>query len=47
MKNNKKVLVVISVILILVIAGAVFAYLYIATDTFKSNKENITGDTPP
>lgn len=39
MKNNKKVLVVISVILILVIVGAVFAYLYIATDTFKSNKE--------
>lgn len=42
MKNNKKVLVVISVILILVIAGAVFAYLYIATDTFKSNKELFT-----
>lgn len=39
MRNNKKVLVVISVILILVIASAVFAYLYIATDTFKSNKE--------
>lgn len=39
MKNNKKVLVVISVILILAIAGAFFAYLYIATDTFKSNKE--------
>lgn len=39
MRNNKKILIIISVILILVIAGAVFAYLYIATDTFRSNKE--------
>lgn len=39
MKKNKKVLVVISVILILVIASAVFAYLYLMTDIFRSNQE--------
>lgn len=39
MKKNKSIIVLISVILILAIAGAVFAYLYISTDIFKSNKE--------
>lgn len=39
MRNNKKVLIVISVILILVIASAFFSYLYLMTDIFRSNQE--------
>lgn len=39
MRKNKKLIVIISVVLILAIASAVFAYLYLMTDTFKSNKE--------
>ena len=39
MKNKKILIVVIIMIAILAIGGGVFAYLYIATDTFKSDKE--------
>lgn len=39
MRKNKKLIVIISVVLILAIASAVFAYLYLMTDIFKSNKE--------
>lgn len=39
MRRNKKLIVIISIVLILAIASAVFAYLYIMTDIFKSNKE--------
>lgn len=38
MKKNKSVIVLISVILILAIVG-IFAYLYLATDIFRSDKE--------
>lgn len=39
--KNKKIIVIpiIVVIAIILIVGGVFAYLYFATDTFKSNKE--------
>lgn len=39
MRSSKKLIVVISIVLALVVAGAIFAYLFLATDTFKSNKE--------
>lgn len=39
MKSNKKVLIVVSIILISIISCLVLAYLYIATDMFKSDKE--------
>lgn len=39
MKNNKSLIIIISIILVLAIAGSVVAYLFIATDTFKSNQE--------
>lgn len=39
MRKNNKLIVIISIILILAIIGAVFAYLFLATDVFKSNKE--------
>lgn len=39
MKSNKKLIIVISVILIIALASAVFAYLFLMTDIFKSNKE--------
>lgn len=42
MKKNKKIIVLISIIsvtLILIILGGIFAYLYVTTDMFKSNKE--------
>lgn len=39
MRKNKKLIVIISVVLILAIASAVFAYLYLMTDIFKSNQE--------
>lgn len=39
MKKNKSVIVLISVILILSITGGVFAYLYLVTDMFKSERE--------
>ena len=38
MRKNKKIAVVISIILILAIVGAVVAYLFVATDLFKSNE---------
>lgn len=39
-KNTKKVLIiVISMIAILIVVGAILAYLYIATDTFKTGQE--------
>ncbi len=39
MRNNKILIIVISIILVLAIAGGVLAYLFIATDTFKSAQE--------
>lgn len=39
MKMSKKKIVIISIVSILVIAGAVFAYLYFCTDLFKQTKE--------
>lgn len=38
-RNKKILIIVIITILVLVIVGATFAYLFIATDTFKSDKE--------
>lgn len=39
MKKNKNLIVLISIILILAITGGIFAYLYLATDIFRSDKE--------
>lgn len=39
MKKDNKLMVIISIILTLVIASAIFAYLFFMTDMFKSNKE--------
>lgn len=39
MKKNKVLIIITSIILVLAIAGGVFAYLFIATDTFKSSQE--------
>jgi len=39
MRKNNKIIVIISIILILAIIGAIFAYLFLATDVFKSNRE--------
>lgn len=39
MKSKKILIIVIIIIAVLGIGGAAFAYLFIATDTFKSNKE--------
>ena len=39
MRNNKMIIIVISIILALAIAGSVLAYLFVATDTFKSSRE--------
>ena len=39
MKSNKKLIIVITIVLALVVTGAVGAYLYMMTDVFKSNKE--------
>lgn len=39
MKSNKKLIIVISIVLALAVASAVVAYLYLMTDVFKSNKE--------
>lgn len=39
MKNNKKLTIIISIIIILAIIGVVFAYLFIATDIFKGSNE--------
>lgn len=39
MRSNKKIIIVISIVLILVIAGAIFGYLFVMTDVFKSNEK--------
>lgn len=39
MRNKKLLIIIISVITILAVAGTVFGYLFMATDTFKSDKE--------
>ena len=39
MKSKKILIVVIIIIAMLAVGGGVFAYLYIATDTFRSDKE--------
>ena len=39
MKSNKKLIVIISIVVALAVASAVFAYLFLMTDIFKSNKE--------
>ena len=39
MKSKKILIIVIIIIAILTIVGGTFAYLYVATDTFKSDKE--------
>lgn len=39
MKNKKILIIIITIIAVLGIGGAVFAYLFVATDTFKSDKE--------
>lgn len=39
MKSKKILIITLIIILVLAVAGTVFAYLFIATDTFKSDKE--------
>lgn len=39
MRKNNKFIVIISIILLLAVAGGVFAYLFFATDLFKSNRD--------
>lgn len=39
MRSNKKIIIVISIVLILVIASAIFGYLFVMTDVFKSNEK--------
>lgn len=39
MRSNKKLIVIISIILTLAIASSVLAYLFLLTDVFKSNEE--------
>lgn len=39
MRSNKKLGIVISIVLALAVAGSVIAYLYFMTDTFKSKQE--------
>ena len=40
MRKNNKLIVIISMVLILAIASAVLAYLYLMTDIFRSNQES-------
>lgn len=42
MKNKKILIIVIVIIALLAIIGTAFGYLYLATDTFKSDKELFT-----
>ena len=42
MKKSKILVMIIIIILLLAVAGTVFGYLYIATDTFKSDSELFT-----
>ena len=39
MKSKKILIITLIIILVLAVAGTVFAYLFIATDTFKGDKE--------
>lgn len=39
MKNNKKLIIIIGIVFILAFTGAIFAYLFLETDLFKSNQE--------
>lgn len=39
MRKNNKLIVIISIVVVLAIASAVFVYLFMATDMFKSDKE--------
>ena len=39
MRKSNKLLIIITIILVLVLVGVVFAYLFLASDIFKSNKE--------
>lgn len=39
MRSNKKLIVIISIILTLAIASSILAYLFLLTDVFKSNEE--------
>lgn len=39
MRSNKKLIIVISIVLILAVASSVIAYLYLMTDVFKSKQE--------
>lgn len=39
MKSNKKLIIVISIVLVLAVASTVIAYLYLMTDVFKSKQE--------
>ena len=39
MKSKKILIIVIIIIAVLAVAGTVFGYLFVATDTFKSDKE--------
>lgn len=39
MKSKKTLIITLIIILVLAVAGTVFAYLFIATDTFKGDKE--------
>ncbi len=39
MKSKKILIITLIIILVLAVAGTVFAYLFVATDTFKSDKE--------
>ena len=39
MKSKKILIITLIIILVLAVAGTVFTYLFLATDTFKSDKE--------
>ena len=39
MKKKKLLIIIIIMIVVLAVAGTVFGYLFVATDTFKSDKE--------
>lgn len=39
MRSNKKLIIVISIVVALAVAGAAFAYLFLMTDLFKSKEE--------
>ena len=39
MRKNKKLTIVISIVLVLAVASAILGYLFLATDMFRSNKE--------